>query len=91
MDQKLHDDGVLLMLLERFEKHRLPRLLDIHEAVKQGHNLTEMDICFLEESLSTATRSQALIERNPDYEQLFSKIISLYHEITQTALENENK
>jgi len=89
-DQK-HDDGIMLALLDRFSKYRLPRLLDIQKTVKNGQPLSDMDIYFLDESLATASRIQNLVDRNPDYEMLYCKIITLYKDITNKALENETK
>ncbi len=83
------DDGVAYTLIERFEKFRLPRALDIKERVDRGEKLSESDLNHLERLLSDTGEVQRLVERRPDLQPLYGRAVNLYNEITKKALENE--
>ena len=83
------DAGVIATLMERHEKYRLPRLLDIKSNVDSGAKLNDAEIAFLEEVVADIDKIGPLIERHPEYQSLFSRVTDLYKEITARALENE--
>ena len=85
------DEGVAYVLLERFEKFRLPRVLDVKERVDNGELLSDADIAFLERVMADAEEVRRLVDRNPEYEKLYARAVSLYQDITKKALENEQK
>ncbi len=87
----LENEGVLATVLERFEKHRLPRIIDIKKQVDQGGTLNEYDIEFLEEVLYDTKQYQPFVEDHAEYRDLFARTVHLYHEITSKALENEKR
>ena len=92
MDNNIKDKLVLEAILERFEKQRLPRLLDIEAKVEQGNTLDNYDIEFLEEVFSDAKENERYLQTADDQlKALFMKVLSLYKNITQKALENEQK
>jgi hypothetical protein len=83
------ESGILTVLIERFERQHLPRLLDIQNNVERGERLADYDVDFLQLVLSESEKIRALIVRHPEYEMLASKVVGLYREITEKALANE--
>ncbi len=86
MDKEI---GVLTVLMERLEKHRLPRILSLKEKVDGGQALNEMDLDFLEMVMSDAKMALPWIDSHPEYQLLASKLVGLYNEITEKDLQLE--
>ena len=82
------DDAILQVIIERFEKQRLPRLQDMQERVEKGETLDDWDTEFLDEVLDTAREIKPMIDERPDYQDFYAKAVHLYNKITQKALEN---
>lgn len=91
MTQESSDAGMIAVLMERLIKQRLPTALDLKKKVDKGGRLNEFDIVFLQEVMANASKVEGLLERHPEYKDLVIKLISLYHQITEKALENEKK
>ena len=89
MEDSERDAGLIAVLMERFENQRLPRALSIKEKVDQGEKLDDFDVAFLEEVFADANKVKPLIDNHPEYQELATRIITLYKEITAKALENE--
>lgn len=85
------DDGLLAVIVERLEKQRLPRALTMKEKVDQGETLNDFDIAFLEEVFTDARNLKPLLQQHPEYEFLASRMMGLYREITEKALENQRQ
>jgi hypothetical protein len=83
------DDGLIYVLMERFEKIRLPRALSLKEKVDGGGTLDDYDVAFLEEVFSDSNKIKPLLDRHPEYQELAARIVGLYKDITEKALENE--
>lgn len=91
MSEASRDAGVIQALLQRLETQRLPRALDLKKKVDQGEPLDDYDIQFLEQVFADAEQIRPYRTRHPEYEGLVSRVIHLYKEITDKALENETK
>lgn len=91
MTQSSEDTGVILALMERFNKQRLPRVLELKKRVEQGHCLSEPDIDFLDKIFKDANHTMPLVDKHPNLQPIVSRAISLYKEITTRALENEKQ
>lgn len=91
MADKSHDPGVIHALVERLNTQRLPRALDLKKKVDAGGTLGEHDMHFLESVFHDAETIKPLVSRNPEYQQLAARIIKLYKEIVDKAMENEKK
>lgn len=90
MDNNNQDDaGILAMIVQRMEKQRLPRALELKARVDQGERLEDGDIDFLDKTLSDCHESKYLLARHPEYQELAGRMMQLYEEITTRALENE--
>jgi hypothetical protein len=85
------ESGVLAVLIERLEKQRLPRALALKEKVDKGEILDDFDIAFLQDVFADSSRIKPVIEHHPEYHSLAAKMVSLYHEITERALANQQK
>jgi hypothetical protein len=88
MTESERDAGVIQVLLERFEKHRLPRALALKDKVDKGDLLDERDTRYLEGVLEDAQEVKSLVHKHPEYRDLYMRAVQLYKEITEKALEN---
>ena len=89
MNTQTYDTGILLVVLQRFEAQRLPRLVDIKQGLDRGNTLNEFDIEFLSEALHDARNILPYIDRHPEYEVLISKVFHYYKLIADEAMNNE--
>jgi hypothetical protein len=91
MSDSPQDAGLIMVLLERLNKQRLPRALDLKEKVDRGEQLNEFDISFLKEVSDDISKGKSLVERHPEYQSLVLHMINLYNEISEKALNNEKE
>ena len=91
MNDSAGELGTIYALIERFEKQRLPRLLELKKRVDKGEVFSESDIQFITEVTHDAQRSKPLIDRHPEWHKFCAEVIHLYEEVVEKALENEKK
>ena len=90
MDQSEIDAGTLAALMIRLEEIRLPRALRLLEKVNGGGLLSDRDIRFLKKVYKDSRANEALLDRHPEYDELICRCLSLYTEIINKGIENEN-
>ncbi len=86
-----NDLGLLSVLVERLEKQRLPHALALKQKVDDGGTLDDYDIDFFKEVFADAANVGPLIQRHPEYIELAGKLTHLYQQITEKAVENQQK
>ena len=91
MAYPLENKGVLTVVLERFQKHRLPRIMRIKDLVDNGGTLNQSDIYFLSKVFHDTQQYSYFVSTHHEYQTLFSDVTSLYDKITKNALNNEAK
>lgn len=91
MNDSADELGIIYALIERFEKQRLPQLLEIKERVDKGGVLSKSDMQFMYQVVLDARRSKRLIDRHPEWHKFCAEVIHLYEEVVEKALENEKK
>jgi hypothetical protein len=89
MNNSTTDAGLIEVLLERLEKQRLPRLLALKKKVDEGSSLDDLDLDFLEKSIADARKVIPIIDRHPEYQSLATKVMELYKDISEKALQIE--
>ncbi|MGH8471409.1 MAG: hypothetical protein ACREVJ_02890 [Gammaproteobacteria bacterium] len=89
MSELSEDLGLITVLLERLETQRLPRALALKDKVDRGELLDDFDIGFLEEVFADTSNVRPLVARHPEYQKLAARMMDLYKQITDKALQNE--
>ena len=91
MSNEISDIGLIEVLLQRLEKQRLPRLLDIEKKVDAGEPLLDEDLAFMEDAIIDGRKAMPLIDRHPEYQNLAVQVVELYKKITDKALQIEKR
>ena len=86
-----HDTGVILTVIRRLTNRRLPRALALKQRVDAGAALSKYDIAFLERIFHDAGLIKPYIDRNQEYRNIYVRLVGLYLNIVNVALENENR
>ena len=89
MTDPTKDLGVITALLKKFSDETLPRALGLKKRVDAGERLEDWDIEFMHLLGEGTVRMQPLIERCPDYQDVYARMVQLYTEIAERALDNE--
>lgn len=89
MTESNKDLGIATALLTEFTDHRLPKAQLLKEKVERGERLDEFDLAFLHEVMENAERIKPMVDRHPEYQEVYARAAALYGEITEKALANE--
>ena len=89
MPEESTDQGIIQAVVDRLEKIRLPKALQLQEKVAKGETLNDMDMAFLENVFNDTKRIKGMLDKYPAWQPLYARMISLYNDITTRALENE--
>ena len=83
------DLGTMTTILERFTKQTLPKVLEIKKRADRSEKLSNRDIDFLKLLPERFNEVKPLVDRNPEYQELYAQAVHLYKDITEQALLNE--
>lgn len=89
MPVPMETDGVGLAVLARFERQRLPRLLNIKKRLDQGEKLTAADIAYLTRVMSDSQYIGRIVTERPVLAHAFQRAVQIYKDIAEQAAENE--
>lgn len=89
MSETNKDLGIAAALLERMRTQRIPRALELKAKVERGEKLEDRDLAFLHEVFASAEQIMPLVDRHPEYQDLYAQALDLYKSITEKALDNE--
>ena len=91
MTEPSKDLGIIAVLCERFATQRLPRALALKEKVDKGELLSDWDAEYLENILEDDEHAKPFVDEHPELQTLYAQAAALYEEITDRALENEQR
>jgi hypothetical protein len=83
------DQGVILVLLERFKKYRLPRAMSLKEKVDRGELLNKRDHDLLKRVQDDRRMIGKYVMRNPEYQEFVKEIAELWDHIIAKDRENQ--
>ena len=89
MSEVSKEIGVFAVLAKRMVEERLPKALALKERVDRGEVLNELDVAFLKQVIADAGAIRPMMQENPRVLEVAGRMVSLYKEITDKALENE--
>lgn len=82
-----NDSGTIAALLER-ARIRIPNLLEMKQRLLEGDTLGDIEIEEMHLIFEHAREVLEVFDRHPELQQMYTKMVSLYKEITQLALDN---
>ena len=91
MNSSEQEIGIIGVFIKHLEVDAIPRALAIKKIIDNGGSLNQLDLLFFEEEISYAHSIMHLIEKHQAYQNIVTKIIHLYHEVTEQSLKNENQ
>jgi hypothetical protein len=89
MTESTRADGILAVMMKRFETYWLPDALAIKERVDRGEVLSEWAAAYLDDVVKDISLAKPLVDRFPEFQPLYARTARMYREIASKALENE--
>jgi replicative DNA helicase len=89
MSDDTEETGMITVLLERLNEFRLPRLLELKERMDAGETLSDNDMAFLERAMEDTRSAHVYIDRHPEVQPVYARVIALYEEVISLGLANE--
>lgn len=89
MTEASKDLGIAIVLLERLAEDTLPKALEIKARLDRGERLDHWDIEFLEELSKRAEQIKPMVDKHPEYQQVYAQAVHLYKQIADQAVLNE--
>ena len=83
------DAGVIAVLAKRMVEERLPKALAMKERIDKGGLLNDLDLAFLEQIVAESAQIRPMMQKDPRVLEVAGRMVQLYKEITEKALENE--
>jgi len=91
MTEFSNDLGIAIVLLERLTTEIIPKAKGIQRRLAGGEQLDHWDRQLLEELIRDAERIKPLVDRHPEYQELYCQVAHLYKQITDQAVLNEKR
>ena len=91
MNLEEKDQGVIGVLLKRFENERYPKAQLLKAKIDNGGILDDDDLSFLELTLEDSQQVLAIISRHPEYASLAKEVFLMYEDIMTKSQENSSK
>ena len=82
------DRGTIQVLLDRFNKQRLPRAVALKEKVDAGELLNDSDLRLIQEVQNDSRQIGGLLERHPEYKELAAGALEMWNQIREKDAEN---
>ena len=89
MSEVSKDAGVIAVLAKRLVEERLPKALAMKERIDKGGVLNDLDLAFLEQIVAESGQIRPMMQKDPRVLEVAGRMVQLYKEITEKALENE--
>ena len=81
--------GTVICAFHRAAHRRIPRLKRIKSSVDLGNCLTDWQIEYLELVIKDTHNLASEFDDYPEIQGIYTRIVKLYHDITERALMNE--
>jgi len=89
--QKQKDKGIIMVLLDRFNKIRLPQAKAFKKKVDAGEVLGDFERDILEGVKHDGAKVRTIVARNPEYQELYDDAYEMWEEIIEKDAQNQKK
>ena len=89
--QKQKDKGIIMVLLDRFNKIRLPQARAFKKKVDAGEVLGDFERDIIKGVEQDGAKIRTIVARNPEYQELYNNAMNMWNEIFEKDTENQKK